>query len=64
MAAAYSVIANGGVYVKPYIVDKIVYADGKEVLYEPQILRRVLKESTSKKVTQMLIDGVVNGVAK
>ncbi len=64
MAAAYSVIANGGVYVKPYIVDKIVYADGKEVLYEPQILRRVLKETTSKKVTQMLIDGVVNGVAK
>ena len=64
MAAAYSVIANGWVYVKPYIVEKITHADGREILFEPQILRRVLKETTAKKVTEMLIDGVVNGVAK
>jgi len=55
MAAAYSVIANGGVYMKPYIVDKITFADGKEILYKPQAVRRVLKDATSSTVTEMLI---------
>lgn len=56
MAAAYSTIANGGVYMKPYIVDKITYPDGQEVVFEPQPLRRVIKESTADIVTQMLVE--------
>lgn len=64
MAAAYSVIANGGIYMKPYIVEQIQYADGKIVEYEPQALRRVLKETTSKTVTEMLVTGVEAWVAK
>lgn len=64
MAAAYSTIANGGVYMKPYIVDKITYPDGQEVVFEPQPLRRVIKESTADIVTQMLVEWVDSWVAK
>jgi len=64
MATAYSAIANGGVYVKPKIINKIEYPDGKVVEYKPEITHRVIKESTAKTVTNLLVDGVNNGVAK
>ncbi len=64
MAAAYSVIANGGVYMKPYIVDTISFTDGQEIIYKPQAVRRVLKEVTSQIVTKMLVSWVDTGVAK
>lgn len=63
MAAAYSAIANGGIYMKPYIVESVEHSDGKKVEYEPQALRRVLKESTSSTVTNMLVEWVEQGVA-
>jgi membrane peptidoglycan carboxypeptidase len=49
---------------KPYIIDKIVYNDGSEIQYEPEPIRRVIKESTSDTMITMLIDSVENGVAK
>lgn len=64
MATAYSVIANGWVYMQPYIVDTIRYADGQSVEYKPQALRRVLKEVTSQIVTKMLVSWVDSWVAK
>ena len=64
MAAAYSVLANWGIYMQPYIVDKIIYPDGKVVKMNPLPLRRVIKEETSKKITAMLVDGVRYGFAK
>jgi len=64
VAAAYNVIANGWIYVKPKIIDKIVYPDGREVVYKTEEQRRVVKESTSKIVTDMLYDWTVNWVAK
>lgn len=56
MAAAYAVLANGGIYMQPYIVDKITYPDGRVVETNPLPLRRVIKEETSKKITAMLVD--------
>ena len=64
MATAYSIIANGGVYMKPYIVDKIRFPDGKQIDFEPQADRRVFKEVTSQIVTKMLVSWVDSGVAK
>lgn len=64
MAAAYSVIANGGIYMQPYIVESLRYPDGKEVETLPTPLRRVIKEETAKQVAAMLVDGVRNGFAK
>ncbi len=64
MAAAYSVIANGWVYVKPMLVKKVTLSDGKEIEYKPEITHRVIKDSTSKTVTAMLVDSVTRWVAK
>ncbi len=63
MASAYSTIANGWVYMKPYIVESIEYSDGKVISYEPQAVRRVLKESTATSVVNMLVSSVDDGVA-
>lgn len=64
MATAYSVIANGGVYVKPMLVKKVTFSNGKEIEYKPEITHRVIKDSTSKTVTAMLVDSVTRWVAK
>lgn len=54
MAVAYSVLANGGVYMQPYIVQEREYPDGESISTEPIPLRRVISETTSKKITAML----------
>ncbi len=64
MAAAYSVLANGGIYMEPHIVESTTYPDGKKIDTIPTPLRRVIKEETAKKITAMLVDGVRNGFAK
>lgn len=63
MAAAYNVLANGGIYMQPYIVESITYPNNKVVNTAPIPLRRVLKEETSKTITAMLAEGVKNGYA-
>ena len=64
MAAAYSVLANGWVYVKPRIVDYVKFSNWKKINYKKEILRRVITPETSKIVTSMLVDWARNGVAK
>jgi len=58
MASAYSVIANGGYYVKPRIVKDIVSPNGNTINYKKEVVTKVIKESTSKIVTDMLVEGV------
>lgn len=64
MAAAYSVLANGWIYMQPYIVESMTYPDGKKIETVPTPVRRVIKETTSKQITAMLVDGVRNGFAR
>ncbi len=64
MAAAYSVIANGGVYIRPNIIRKMKYPDGRVFNYQKEVTHRVIQESTSKTVSSMLVDSVNNWVAK
>ena len=64
MAAAYTVLANGGVYMQPYIVENIAYPNGKSIATVPTPVRRVIKEETSKTITAMLVDSVKYGFAK
>ena len=64
MATAYNILANGWVYVKPKIVEKIIYPNWAEINYKTEEKRRVIKESTSQLVTKMLHSWSVNGFAK
>ncbi|MDH4330131.1 MAG: penicillin-binding protein 2 [Candidatus Moranbacteria bacterium] len=61
---AYATIANGGKFMKPQIIDKIVYSNGETKEIRPQEIRRVIREDTAKKVSKMLRSVVVNGHGK
>lgn len=63
IASAYATIANGGVYMKPYVVESITHSDGKQVNFSPQAIRRVLKPETADIVTDMLVASVDDWVA-
>ncbi len=58
MAAAYSTLANGGVYMQPYIVESMEYPDGRKIQSIPTPLRRVISEESSKAITAMLVQWV------
>lgn len=64
MATAYSVLVNGGLYIKPHIIDYIKFPNGKKVEFKKEIERRVIKEQTSKIIIDLLHDSIVWWVAK
>lgn len=64
MAAAYSVLANGGIYMQPYIVQKREYPDGDTVTTKPVPVRRVISTTTSQKITAMLTESTQRWFAK
>ncbi len=61
---AFAAVANGGNLMKPQIVEKITYVDGREEKIEPQVIRRVISEKTAQEVGRMLRNVVVNGHGK
>lgn len=63
MANAYSILVNGGVYMKPRIVDSIELPDGRTLQYKDEKQKRVLKESTSQMITDWLVSSARDGVA-
>jgi cell division protein FtsI (penicillin-binding protein 3) len=55
LASALSAIANGGNLMKPYLVEQILDDNGKVTQkFEPQLVRRVISQETSQKVTKMM----------
>ena len=64
MATAYSILANGWVYVKPHIIDTIEYSNWKILKYKTEEEYRAIKPETSKIITDMLIDSINNWVAQ
>lgn len=59
LAAGYAAIANGGTYMKPFLVSKVVDPDGVVLLENrPTAERRVVSEKAAKTVVAML-EGVV-----
>lgn len=54
MARSYSVIANGWIYMQPYIVKSIKFDDWRIVENKANPVQRVIKETTSKIVRDML----------
>lgn len=61
LANAYSVIANGGVLMQPYIIDELRHSGGKTTKTEPHQIRRVIAEDTASKIGSMLIYTIENG---
>lgn len=64
LIAALGAIANQGKLMRPYIVDKIVDAGGKETQTKPIVVRQVISPDTASKVTSMLVSTVNNGYDK
>ena len=57
-----STIVNGGNLMKPRIVKELIDSDGNIVkTYEPEVRRRVISESTSEKMLQMMGSVVTDG---
>lgn len=56
IATAMSAIANGGVLMEPYLVEKVIDASGEVVMRRlPEVRRRVVSEKTAKIVKDMMI---------
>lgn len=64
MAVAYGALANGGVLMKPQIVERYVYEDGREEEVLPSELRRVVGEEAAGQIGEMLEGVVVRGHGK
>ena len=56
---AIAAVANGGKLVSPYVVDKVIDANGNIVTeHQTTVRRTVISEEVAKTVSQILIDGV------
>jgi cell division protein FtsI/penicillin-binding protein 2 len=64
LIAAFNALANGGVLMKPQIVEKITYADGSEEEILPEEIRRVISQKASVQIGNMLRSVVTNGHGK
>ncbi len=56
MASAMAAIANGGLLMEPYIVERIMTADGQQIQKRlPEVRRRVVSEKTARQVKDMMV---------
>ncbi len=63
MAAAYAAFANGGTYIEPLTVNKIVYRENNDVKVLKGKETKAMSEATAFMVTDMLITAVNNGLS-
>jgi cell division protein FtsI/penicillin-binding protein 2 len=61
---ALSILANGGMLIRPHIVKEIDYKDGTKTLVKPNPGVRVIQKKTAEEVTGMLIKVVDTAIAK
>jgi cell division protein FtsI (penicillin-binding protein 3) len=55
LARAFAAIANGGLLLRPYVVRRVVLADGTVVVeHNPEVVRRVVKRETAATVAALL----------
>jgi len=65
MIGMFGVIANGGFLMRPLIVKEILDSSGKSLSKsEPQIIRRVINDTTVESITAMMEDVVLKGTGK
>jgi len=61
---AVSAIANQGIMLRPYLVEKKVFAGGEEEITQPQIKREVISPEAAAYLSAMLVSVVESGHAK
>lgn len=63
MAAAYSILANGGQYIEPHMVTKIVYKDGSGKVVEPDYtpVQTMVSEQAAYLMSDILNKAVTGG---
>lgn len=64
MAAAYAAVANGGLLIRPKIVDSIVSPLRGTLIKKTDTLRRVLPEEITDILTDLLVEAVETGTGK
>lgn len=64
LISAYNVIANGGVLMKPQMIERIIHPNGTETEVKPEEKRRVISAQTAYQTGKMLESVVVNGHGK
>ena len=64
MAGAYSAFSNGGYYIKPHTIKKIVYKETDEVVEANYAKTKVMNDSTAYIINYDLNWSVTNGLAK
>lgn len=64
MAMAISTIANHGVLMRPFLVEKIIDANGTEEVIQPEVVRQVVSPETAETISKMLVSVVKNGFDK
>lgn len=63
ITTAVNAIANGGVLIKPNIIEKII-SGGKEIVYKPEPSIKVLEPETANQMRDIMIAAVEQGEAK
>jgi len=64
MIAGLATLANQGKLLKPKIIDKIIYSDGKEDEMKTEQIREVISAETAEKLTGMMVSVVERGHGK
>lgn len=64
LISAYNVFANGGMLLKPQIVEKISHKNGTDELLQTQEIKKVISQDTANQISQMLESVVENGHGK
>jgi len=64
LVVALSAIANEGQIMRPYLVEKFIYDDGKEQKVEPKKVGQAISPEAAETLTKMLVSVVENGYGK
>lgn len=63
LISAYAAIANDGTRMKPYIIDRVVSANGDQHVTEPEVVGQPIRPDAARTVSGMLVNVVDGGHA-
>ncbi len=64
VATAMAAIANGGLLIQPYVVERQQWPDGRTQSHSPTSVRRVISQATARTLIKMLVEAVEGGARK